>query len=87
MYTAEQLEQMRNVDITAVDRMSLTNLETIRVDDAKPYGDKVVLFLEKVRNPYAFRVGNIPVKLAFASNAPPLTEMLVNYLTTLHAGQ
>jgi hypothetical protein len=87
MYTAERLEQMRNVDITIVDRMSLTNLETINVDDTVSYKEKVIQFLEQVRNPYAFRVGDIPVKVTFASDAPMLKETLSSYLTSLQAGQ
>ena len=87
MYTAEQLERMRDVDIATVDKMSLTDLEAIRVDDAAPYPEKILHFLEQARNPYAFRVGDIPVKVAFTPNAPLLNEILCSHLTTLHAGQ
>lgn len=62
----EDLEEMKKVDLRSVDRNSLVDLQEIRIDDhSLPIEQRVKDFVEKVKNPYCFKVGDVVVKVAF----------------------
>ena len=53
-----QLQQMRNDDITQVDRSDLVNICDIHIDDSLPATVKARIYFDQVINPYCFRVLN-----------------------------
>lgn len=63
--TAEDLEEMKNVDLCSVDRNSLVDLQDIKIDQNLPIEQRVKDFVAKVKNPYCFKVGDVVVKVAF----------------------
>jgi hypothetical protein len=83
MYTAGQLEQMRNVDITTVDKTTLVDLETIHIDRKTPYTERVMLYLEQIKNPYTYRVGDVAVKIQYMDAGISLQDAITSYLRTI----
>jgi len=63
--TTEDLENMKKVDLRSVDRNSLVDLQEIRIDHSLPIEQRVKDFVEKVKNPYCFKVGDVVVKVDF----------------------
>ena len=47
-----QLQQMRNDDITQVDRSDLVNICDIHIDDSLPATVKARIYFDQVINPY-----------------------------------
>ena len=41
------------------------DLRDIRIDAAKPITERVMEFLQQIRNPYLFRVGDIVVRVHY----------------------
>ncbi len=83
MYTAEQMEQMRDVDITTVDKNELVDIATLQIDAFAPIETRASAFFEQIKNPYAFRVGTTAVKIEFTPGGKPLHDSLLVYFTTL----
>lgn len=83
MYTAEQLEQMRSIDITKADPSTLVDLNGIHLDPTAPYEERMQQYFAQVKNPYAFRVGDVAVKVEFAQDGRTLRDAVTSYLTTL----
>ncbi len=83
MLTASQLEALRQVDIATVDKDELVDIRTVEVDKDAPFEERIRQFLEQIKNPYAFRVGDVAVKLEFAENGKSLREAIVSYLTMI----
>lgn len=54
----------------------LTDITQIPVDAAQPAYRRIDRFVSQVGNPYAFRVGDTPVRVTFAQGGPPLSARL-----------
>ena len=67
-FDMENLEHMRDVDITKVDRSSLCDLRKVRVKRELPIPERVADFIAQIGNPYCFMVGDTVVKLRFKND-------------------
>jgi len=67
-FDVEELERMRDVDITKVDRSSLCDLRKVRVKRELPVSERVADFIAQIGNPYCFTVGDTVVKLRFKND-------------------
>ena len=57
----------------------LVDIRDIVVDKKPPIENRILSFVEQVKNPYFFKVGNIAVKVNFNNNNASLQERLENY--------
>lgn len=57
----------------------LVDIRDIVVDKKQPIENRILSFVEQVKNPYFFKVGNIAVKVNFNNNNASLQERLENY--------
>lgn len=57
------LDSMQAVDIRTVDKTSLVDLNTVKIDDTQPIPERIHSFLQQIKNPYCFRIGDIAVKV------------------------
>lgn len=75
MLTKAELERMKNVDIRTVDKNSLVDLDDIFIDISQPSEQKLRSFVEQVKNPYIFRIGDVAVKVNYANSGLSFTEI------------
>ncbi len=61
----ERLNKMKNVDIRTVDKEKLVDIRMVIVDNTLPLQDRILDFIEKLDNPYCFRVGDVVVKVEY----------------------
>ena len=78
-----QLEELRQVNIDTVDKTVLTELDPAKIDGAAPVADRLRQYLLQVKNPYAFRVRDVAVKIEFSSSGKSINDALSNYLSGL----
>ena len=64
--TTKELEQMKSVDIGAVSPESLPDVSGMTFNNALSREDRVLRFLQAVKNPYCFCVGGVGVKIEFS---------------------
>lgn len=83
MLTAQQLEQMQNLDIEKVAKSALVDVTGIQTDLDAPHTERVSQFVHQIKNPYAFRVGDIAVKVEYTIGGISLKEAVKSYLTSL----
>ena len=81
MITKLQLEQFKQMNIGDVRTEDLTDISKIDIDKAKPVAERIRAFIEQIGNPYLFKVGDIPVKVSFAPDAPTLQKTLETLFT------
>ena len=67
MINKVQLQQMRSVDITQVDRSTLVDIRNIHIDSSLPAAKKMQNYFEQIVNPYCFLCGDTPVKIRFVA--------------------
>lgn len=62
-----ELEKCRAAEILSCDVNALTDLKSISIDREKPKSERIKSFVEQVKNPYLFKVGDTVVKVAYGS--------------------
>lgn len=77
--TLNDLEMLRNADISACNAEKLVDLRNVTVNKRMPLDERTSNFIEQVRNPYLFKVDNTLVKVEFGSGKD-FAEMLTDVI-------
>lgn len=80
MRNQHHMAEPAHVDITTVSKEDLTDVSGFVFDTAVPREERAALVINKLKNPYCFRVGDMGVKLEFLENAPSLEDCLTDFL-------
>ena len=78
-----QLQQMKSVDITQVDRSTLVDIRKIHIDSSLPAAKKMQSYFEQIINPYCFLCGDTPVRIRFVAEDKTLKQSLCDYFLSL----
>ena len=82
MLTTTMLKRARESAEEGVAYGELVDATTVSIDATLPAEDRVRDYVKQVRNPYAFRVGEVAVRVRFAGG-PTLDECLAHYAAEL----
>lgn len=77
------LETMKTIDIKTVDKASLVDLNSVVIDESKSVSERVESFLQQIRNPYCFRIGNVAVKVNYKSDGPTFQKSFEELLRSV----
>ena len=72
--------KLAEIDIREVDKEDLIDLSGMDFDTQIPLSQRAGTILDKIKNPYCFRVGKIAVQLEFTENGPRLQDCLADFL-------
>ncbi|MCL2300147.1 MAG: hypothetical protein FWC27_08400 [Firmicutes bacterium] len=78
--TAAQLRELQNI---VPPREQRVNITTITLDMDAPAAVRAEQYLRQIKNPYAFRCGNVAVNVRFCRDGKPLAQAVQSYLTAL----
>lgn len=65
-----------------IDISSLVDIRDVKIDTSLPVPERIKSYLEQVKNPYYFRVGDVAVHVCYAENGPTLQEVMEGYYRT-----
>lgn len=82
-YDQDTIDTLRSVDIRSVDKQSLVDLNSVRIDESKPVQERVLSFLQQIKNPYCFRIGDVAVKVNYKSDGPSFQQNFEDLLRTI----
>ena len=71
-----QINEMRNLDVTKVDREDLVDIREVTVNKNLKQSQRLVDFVQQIKNPYCYRHGEYIVKIGFEDTEVTLTERL-----------
>ena len=80
----EKLLQYRDVDLSNIDIDDVDKIEDIKIDKRKSSKDRIIDFLNSVKNPYVFNVDGKLVQIGFSDNNISADECLTNLLSKLY---
>ena len=83
MITVLDLERLCEVEIENLELSTLINVEQVVIDQNLPVTERMIEYLEKVKNPYCFLCGETPVKICFMENEIKLEKKLKEYFLSL----
>ena len=84
--TAQELEQMKSVDIGAVSADALADVSGMAFDRTLPREERLARFVKRAVNPYCFCIGGVGVQIEFSENGPSLQDTLTDYLIRQKSG-
>lgn len=86
MLTSSLIDSFMSVNMNTVDRSKLADICTLEFDNTLPKEKRPAYVLEKLKNPLCFRCGEVGIKLEFDDNAPPIQEVLTNFMIRKKSG-
>ena len=82
-YGLGKLEEMSRMEYGAANKDELVDIETVHIDPDLPPAERLLNYLEQIKNPYCFLCGDTPVKIRFVSEEKSLKQSLYNYFVNL----
>ena len=80
----EKLLKYRDVDLSNIDIDDVDKIEDIKIDKRKSSKDRIIDFLNSVKNPYVFNVDGKLVQFGFSDNNISADECLTKMLSKLY---
>ena len=86
MLNPRRIEELRSVELGAINRDALADVSTVSLDTSLPKEKRMARILRATKNPYCFRYGDTAIKIEFADEAPPLQTALAGFLMRQKSG-
>ena len=74
---------MKENNQTTADMSGLVDIRDVKVDRSLPVEDRIRSYVEQVKDPYCFRVGDVKVRVSFASNGRTFNDSFTDMLASL----
>ena len=62
---------------------SLVDIRDVEIDETLPIEVRMKSYVEQIKNPYMFRVGDTIVRVSYANTQETLNDNFVNLLTSM----
>lgn len=76
----DSLYKLENTDIMSVNSNELVDIKDIEIDCSLPVNERILNYINKVKNPYCFKINGTIVKLEFSENNSTLEDIIIAYL-------
>ena len=76
-------EAMKSINLKTVDRSTLVQRDSIRLEPTDPQNDRLRDFIRQIKNPYCYLDGKTVVKISFSKTETTLEDCLEHYLRGL----
>ena len=78
-----ELLAMSPMDIQDIDANSLVDICGISPDNTLAGGERLINYLEQIKNPCCFRCGAVRIQIEFNPSAKPLKDKITDYFVGL----
>ncbi len=65
------------------DLSELVDIRDVVIDKSLPLEDRVKSYVEQIKNPYCFKVGDVVVKVAYAGKDKTLTDSFTSMIASM----
>lgn len=79
MTNLKQLDEMSRMRMDRIDRDILIDIKTVDIDTSLPIDNRMLRYLEQIKNPYCFLCGGTVVKIRFSDTGKTLDEAVKNH--------
>lgn len=80
----EKLEKCRNMKMSDVDINEIDELSEVKISRKKSSNEKILDFLNGVKNPYAFKVNGKIVRIEFSNNNIKAEDSITNVIKSIY---
>lgn len=61
----------------------LVDIRDVKIDHSLPSEERIKSFIEQIKNPYQFKVGNTVVRVSFANTQNTITDNFINMIASM----
>lgn len=83
MLTVNDIVQLQSVNPISVDKSTLRDIQSVNIKANLDKEDRILDFIEQIKNPYLFKCGDLVVQSIFADTEVTLTDRLKQYFRTV----
>lgn len=65
---------------------SLVDIRDVKIDRSQPVEERMKSYVEQIKNPYLFKVGNTVVRVSYANTQATINDNFVNLLASMWSG-
>ena len=62
---------------------SLVDIRDVKIDRSKPVEERMKSYVEQIKNPYLFKVGNTVVRVSYANTQATINDNFINLLASM----
>ena len=78
-----ELQMARSETGDVAFREQLVDIRDVKIDRSLPSEERIKSFIEQIKNPYQFKVGDTVVKVSFANTQNTITDNFINMIATM----
>ena len=80
----KKINKCKNVELSSISLDDVDELTDIKIDKRKSSDERLLDFLSKTKNPYAFKINGKIVKIEFSETDLTANDCLTNVLDSLY---
>ena len=69
--------------VNAATADQLVDIRDVKIDRSLPSEERIKSFIEQIKNPYQFKVGNTVVRVSFANTQNTITDNFINMIASM----
>ena len=62
---------------------SLVDIRSVKIDPAQPVDERMRSYVEQIKNPYMFKVGDTVVRVSYANTQATINDNFINLLSSM----
>lgn len=62
---------------------SLVDIRSVKIDPAQPVEERMRSYVEQIKNPYMFKVGDTVVRVSYADTQATINDNFLNLLSSM----
>ncbi len=62
---------------------SLVDIRSVKIDPAQPVEERMRSYVEQIKNPYMFKVGDTVVRVSYADTQATINDNFINLLSSM----
>ncbi len=72
----------KNMKCSTADEQ-LVDIRDVKIDRTLPTEERIRSFVEQIKDPYKFKVGDVVVKVSFANTQNTITDNFINMIASM----
>ena len=81
---SEDGELMSNRSVTKQEELeSLVDIRTVKIDRSQPVEKRIKSYVEQIKNPYLFKVGQTVVRVAYSDTESTINDNFINLIASM----
>ena len=79
----ELMKKAKETDVKDLDKSKLVDIRDVKIDGKKPYLIRIISYINQVRNPYCYRVGDVVVRVSYAGEDKTFTDSFTEMISSM----